>query len=97
MHRFFSEVPQFGSLRSLPKTDLEKNETATGCKIAWLRYTSRIMEKTIADFRRFGAKEPRHSETILVKKGYASIVARVEIKTAPKLKTAKKKGGYSRE
>ena len=27
---FFSEVPQFGSLRPLPKSDLEKNKTATG-------------------------------------------------------------------
>ena len=30
VHHFFSEIPNFGSLRALPETDLEqKNETAT--------------------------------------------------------------------
>ena len=35
------------------------------------------MQKDIAYFRRFWAKEPRHSETIFAKKRYTSIVARV--------------------
>ena len=29
VHRVFSEVPQFGSLRPLQETDLEKSKTAT--------------------------------------------------------------------
>ena len=38
------------------------------------------MQKKMAHFRRFWAKELRHSETIFAKKRYTSIVARVEPK-----------------
>ena len=60
-----------------PKTDLEKNETATGLKnLMAYRHTTRIMPKLRGRiFRRFWVKEPRQSETIFAKKRYASIVS----------------------
>ena len=83
VHHFFSEVPQVGRLRPLPKTDFEeklKLLRATGSKFQWPRYTTRIMPKMayyLFFFRRFWVKEPRHSETVVAKKRYTSIVARV--------------------
>ena len=43
MHNVFSGVPQFGSLRPIPKTDWEKNKTATEGKIPWSRCTTRTV------------------------------------------------------
>ena len=43
---------------------------------AWVHNNENHAQK-MAHFRRIGAKEPRHSETIFAKKRYTSIVARV--------------------
>ena len=65
---------------SLPKPDLEKNETAQyrmTNPMAYVHNENHAQQKKGAYFRRFWVKELRHSETIFAKKRYTSIVARV--------------------
>ena len=48
VHHFFSNTtPQFGSLRHVPKTDLERNKTALipDETIPWPKHTTRIVQK----------------------------------------------------
>ena len=44
---FFSDFPQLGRFRPLPKALFEGNKTATGRKKIWHRYTTRIMKKKL--------------------------------------------------
>ena len=49
VHLFFSEVPQFGSLRPLPKTDLEEKKHLLPDKTipypGWPRHSTKFMHK----------------------------------------------------
>ena len=45
LHRFFSEVPQFWSVRPPKNCFGGKSKSATGWKISWPRYTTRIVGK----------------------------------------------------
>ena len=69
MHHVFSEVPQFGSLRPLPKTDLENNIIATGLKIPWPKHTRRFMQRKWAISDDFGLRSPVIQKPFSPKKG----------------------------
>lgn len=67
-HHFFSKILplNFGRLRLLSETGLEKTVTATGRSIPWSRYGTRTMQKKMSHFRRFWSKEPRRSKNIFL-------------------------------
>ena len=76
VNHFIYEVPQMGSLRPPPpekKPDLKKNKTDNlDDKSHGLGTQRQITQKRMTYSRRFGVKEPCHSENEITKKRYTS-------------------------
>ena len=71
-HHVFPEVLQCGSLRPIPlnpKSDLDENFTAVGCKIQFGFGTTRMTNKSglLPYCGQFCVKVPRHSENEVAK------------------------------
>ena len=81
VHHVYVRFPQFGSIRLLQKTDLEKRRTAMIPRMKTSHglgtHDETHAKKKMAGSNDFGLRKPRHSENVSAKKRYTSIVARV--------------------
>ena len=70
IHPSFSEAPHLRSSVPYPITDFSKNQIASRWIIPWPTYPITYFFETRLAFRRFWAKEPRHSENMLAEMYY---------------------------